>query len=59
MSKKIASDADEDRREQAEERETLDALDEAYAEMERGEGRCMEEALPALRDRLAMRKPPN
>ena len=45
-------------RERLEELETLNALDEAYAEMERGEGRPMEEALPALRDHLGMGKPP-
>lgn len=41
-------------RERLEELETLMALDEAYAEMERGEGRPLEEALPALRERLGM-----
>lgn len=41
-------------RERLEEMETLMALDEAIAEMERGEGRPMEEALPALRERLGM-----
>jgi PHD/YefM family antitoxin component YafN of YafNO toxin-antitoxin module len=41
-------------RERLEELETLMALDEAYTEMERGEGRAMEEALPALRDRLGV-----
>jgi PHD/YefM family antitoxin component YafN of YafNO toxin-antitoxin module len=41
-------------RERVEELETLVALDEAYAEMERGEGRSMEEALPALRERLGL-----
>jgi PHD/YefM family antitoxin component YafN of YafNO toxin-antitoxin module len=41
-------------RERLEDLETLIALDEAYAEMERGVGRPMEEALPALRDRLGM-----
>jgi len=45
-------------RERLEELETLSALDEAYAEMERGEGRPMEEALPALRDRLGIGKSP-
>jgi len=42
-------------RDRLEELETLLALDEAYAELERGEGRNMEEALPALRARLGMR----
>lgn len=41
-------------RERLEELETLLALDEAYAEMERGDGRPMEAALPALRERLGM-----
>lgn len=41
-------------RERLDELETLMALDEAYAEMERGEGRPTEEALPALRERLGM-----
>src|SRR5690606_9750491 len=41
-------------RERLEELETLRALDEGYAEMERGEGRPMQEALPALRERLGM-----
>ena len=41
-------------RERLEELETLLALDEAYAEMERGEGRPLEEALPALRARLGI-----
>lgn len=41
-------------RERLEELEALMALDEAHAEMERGEGRPMEEALPALRERLGM-----
>ena len=41
-------------RERLEEVETLMALEEAYAEMERGEGRPMEEALPALRERLGL-----
>jgi hypothetical protein len=41
-------------RERLGELETLRALDEAHAEMERGEGRPMEEALPALRERLGM-----
>lgn len=41
-------------RERLEELETLAALDEALAEMERGEGRPLEEALPALRERLGM-----
>lgn len=45
-------------RERLEELETLLALDEAYAEMERGEGRPMEEALPALRARLGIAQPP-
>jgi PHD/YefM family antitoxin component YafN of YafNO toxin-antitoxin module len=44
-------------RERLEELETLLALDEAYAEMERGEGRPMEEALPALRERLGIGAP--
>jgi PHD/YefM family antitoxin component YafN of YafNO toxin-antitoxin module len=44
-------------RERLEELETLRGLDEAYAEMERGEGRPMEEALPALRERLGMGVP--
>lgn len=44
-------------RERLEELETLVALNEAYAEMERGEGRPMEEALPALRDRLGIGRP--
>ncbi|HUF51322.1 MAG TPA: hypothetical protein VMN60_10835 [Longimicrobiales bacterium] len=44
-------------RERLEELETLIALDEAYAEMERGEGRPMEEALPALRERLGIGVP--
>lgn len=43
--------------ERLEELETLGALDEAYAEMERGAGRSMEEALPALRDRLGVGVP--
>jgi hypothetical protein len=33
------------------------ALDEAYAEFERGEGRSLKEVLPALRERLGMRVP--
>jgi hypothetical protein len=41
-------------RERLEELETLIALGEAYAELKRGEGRPMEEALPALRERLRM-----
>lgn len=41
-------------REKLEELETLLALDEAYAEMERGEGRALEDALPALRARLGL-----
>jgi PHD/YefM family antitoxin component YafN of YafNO toxin-antitoxin module len=41
-------------RERLEEMETLVALDEAYAEMVRGEGRPMEEALPALRERIGI-----
>lgn len=41
-------------RERLEELETLLALDEAHAEMERGEGRLLEDALPALRERLRM-----
>lgn len=41
-------------RERLEELETLMALNEAFAEMERGEGRLMEEVLPALRERLGM-----
>ena len=41
-------------RERLEELETLAALDEAHAEMERGEGRPMEEVLPALRERIGM-----
>lgn len=41
-------------RERLEDLETVIALDEAYAEMERGEGRPMEEALPALRERLGI-----
>jgi len=40
--------------ERLEELETLMALDEAYAELERGEGRPMDEALPALRERLGL-----
>ena len=40
-----------------EELETLMALDEAYTELDRGEGRTMEEALPALRERLGIRVP--
>lgn len=44
-------------RERLEEIETLRALDQAYAEIERGEGRLMEEALPALRARLGIGKP--
>ncbi len=40
--------------ERLEELETLIALDEAYSEFERGEGRPLEEALPALRERLGM-----
>ncbi|HEX8361944.1 MAG TPA: hypothetical protein VF613_17625 [Longimicrobium sp.] len=44
-------------RERLDELETLNALDEAHAELERGEGRPIEEALPALRDRLAIGKP--
>lgn len=39
-------------RDRLEELETLRALDEAYAELERGEGRPMTEALAALRERL-------
>jgi PHD/YefM family antitoxin component YafN of YafNO toxin-antitoxin module len=42
-------------RERLEELETLVALDEAYAEMQRGEGRPMDDALPALRERLGIR----
>jgi hypothetical protein len=45
-------------RERLEELETLVALDEAYAEMERGEGRPIEEALPSLRARLGIGKSP-
>jgi PHD/YefM family antitoxin component YafN of YafNO toxin-antitoxin module len=45
-------------RERLDELETLFALDEAYAEMELGEGRPMEEALPALRARLRIGKAP-
>ncbi len=41
-------------RDRLEELETLLALDEAHAELERGEGQNMEEALPALRRRLGM-----
>lgn len=41
-------------RERLEELETLRAIDEAYAEMARGEGRTMEEALPVLRERLGI-----
>jgi PHD/YefM family antitoxin component YafN of YafNO toxin-antitoxin module len=41
-------------RDRLEELETLMALEEAYAEMQRGEGRPMEAALPALRERLGM-----
>ena len=41
-------------RERLEELETLAALDEALGEMERGEGRPLKEALPALRERLGM-----
>ena len=41
-------------RDRLEELETLIALDEAYAELERGEGRPMEKALPALRKRLGI-----
>lgn len=44
-------------RERLEELETLLALDEAYAEMERGEGQPIEEALPALRERLGIGVP--
>ena len=40
-----------------EELETLMALDQAHAELERGEGRSMKEVLPALRERLGMRAP--
>lgn len=40
-----------------EELETLMALDEAYAELERGEGRGMKDVLPALRERLGLRVP--
>jgi len=39
-------------RDRLDELETLMALDQANAEMQRGEGRPMEEALPALRVRL-------
>ncbi len=45
-------------RERLDELETLNALDEAHAELERGEGRPMEEALPALRDRLGIGNSP-
>lgn len=45
-------------RERLEELETLLALDEAYAELERGEGRPLEEALPVLRARLGLEAPP-
>jgi len=41
-------------RDRLDELETLMALDQAYAEMQRGEGRPVEEALPALRERLGM-----
>jgi PHD/YefM family antitoxin component YafN of YafNO toxin-antitoxin module len=41
-------------RERLEEIETLIALEEAYVEMERGEGRPLEEVLPALRERLGI-----
>jgi hypothetical protein len=41
-------------RERLDELETLMALDEAYAEMERGEGRPLEESLPSLRARLGL-----
>lgn len=43
-----------DLRDRLEELETLMALDEAYAELEGGEGRPMEEVLPALRERLGV-----
>lgn len=41
-------------RDRLEELETLLSLDEAYAELEAGEGQAMEEALPALRGRLGI-----
>jgi hypothetical protein len=41
-------------RERLEDLETLMALDEAYSELKRGEGRPMDEALPALRKRLGI-----
>lgn len=40
--------------EKAEDAETLTALNEALAELERGEGCPIEEALPALRERLGI-----
>jgi PHD/YefM family antitoxin component YafN of YafNO toxin-antitoxin module len=40
-------------RDRLEELETLRALDDAYAELERGEGRSAEEVLPALRKRVS------
>lgn len=45
-------------RERLEELETLVALDEAHAEMESGQGRLLEEALPDLRDRLGIGRAP-
>lgn len=45
-------------REKLDELETLRALDEAFAEMRRGEGRPVEEVLPELRARLGIGKPP-
>ncbi len=44
-------------RERLEDLETLNALDQAYAELERGAGRSVEEALAALRERLGMGMP--
>ncbi|HEX8674153.1 MAG TPA: hypothetical protein VF710_19800 [Longimicrobium sp.] len=45
-------------RERLDELETLNALEEAYGELQRGEGRPLEEVLPALRDRLGIGKAP-
>lgn len=53
--------ADQQKREKtdkAEEAETLTALDEAFAELEQGEGRPTDEALPALRERLQIYRSP-
>jgi PHD/YefM family antitoxin component YafN of YafNO toxin-antitoxin module len=44
-------------RERLEELETMLALDEAHAELERGEGRPLEEVLPGLRERLGIGAP--